>query len=91
MRKALTVFMIIAVGITTASAQLFRERDENYAKALEYVEERYYEKAVEFLMAYITEHPNDEGASDFLEEIYDKFYAFQMEYLKGKTFKTNSL
>lgn len=84
MRKGLTVLLLIIISFTTVFAQSVRERDENYAKALEYVEERYYEKAVEYLMAYIENHPNDNEAPKFLEEIYEKFYAFQMEYLKGK-------
>lgn len=73
------------------SLEVVDEDHEDYLKALEFYEIRYYEKAVEHLMDYIEDYPTDIAANEFLEELYEKFYTFQLVYFEGKELYNSGL
>lgn len=78
------VVLGILLCVSPCYGEAARDRDENYSRAMEFAGERNYEKAVGSLMLYIEAHPGDGEAQQTLENFYEKFRAFQLEYLAGK-------
>ena len=93
MRKLFLTILIVFLSILNIFALDFdyAPDDEDFVKAIEFYERKYYEKAVEHLLLYIDRNPQDEKASEFLENLYGLAHRFKVEYIKGREFYNKRL